>query len=234
MSILIVEDNPVNAKLLRHNLTAGGYDTHWAANGRQALEFLKNHSGIRLVISDIMMPEMDGLEFLGFIKEHAQWKHLPVIMCTSLSDLETVKKALEEGCRSYLVKPIDTGQLMQKVHEAIGYERAILKDRVTVMDELGLRKKDYEGILSAFTTLVDSTIAMLDQSSGNIATAPLTIDLQNLSERADLLGAEKVSAILNALSDTTRATATKVRNALYSQLLAELKQLKHTLTPARR
>jgi CheY-like chemotaxis protein len=229
MSILIVEDNPINAKLLQHNLTLAGYVTLWAENGRQALECLHNNGDIQLVISDIMMPEMDGLEFLGRLKEQAEWKDLPVIMCTSRSDLETVKKAVQEGCQSYIVKPIQTDQLMQKVRAVIGCEKAILEDRNHVMTELGLSEKAYEDILAAFVELVDNTIAILEQPSHDGSPTGLEIDLQNLTERADLLGAQKVSALLERLVDMSNASSTKTRTAALRQLLTELKKLKNSL-----
>ena len=226
MSILIVEDNPINAKLLLHNLTVGGYDTHWAVNGCQGLEFLSECQDIRLVISDIMMPEMDGLEFLGRMKEHPEWRYLPVIMCTSLSDLKTVKKAVEEGCQSYIVKPIQFGQLMQKLHDILGPEQTILEKPAKIMAELGLNLKAYEDILAGFIALVDDTIAILDKKSRNGGFSNVAIDLQNLLERADLLGAEKLGAVLERVADLEQRGSTKTRDTAYTQLLIELKRLK--------
>jgi two-component system chemotaxis response regulator CheY len=53
------------------------------------------------------MPEMNGLELLNEIKKHPEWRNIPVIMCTSLSDIDTVKKAAKAGCRHYILKPIN-------------------------------------------------------------------------------------------------------------------------------
>jgi PleD family two-component response regulator len=52
-----------------------------------------------------MMPEMDGLEFLKKIIEHSEWKNIPIIMCSSLANVETVKKAVDVGCKHYIIKP---------------------------------------------------------------------------------------------------------------------------------
>jgi CheY-like chemotaxis protein len=229
MSILIVEDNPINAKLLQHNLAIGGYDTLWAQNGRQALDFLNENSGIRLVISDIMMPEMDGLEFLGRLKETPQWQDLPVIMCTSLSDLKTVKKAAREGCRSYIVKPIQTDQLMGKVREVLGREKAIIGKRASIMAELGLSTNAFNDILAAFAALIDNTITLLEQQSPTAPFPDPEINLQNLSERANLLGAESVGVILDLLTDGTASGAPQSRPWLLKQLLKELQRLQLTL-----
>ena len=229
MNILIVEDNPINAKLLQHTLTAGGYATLWAANGRQALEYLDADDTIRLVISDIMMPEMDGLEFLARLRERPEFKSLPVIMCTSLSDLETVKTAAREGCRFYLVKPIQADQLLRKVRAILGREKAVLEDRANLMAELGLNAKAYDDILAAFADLVADTVTLLDQRVSRNDFGGHDLDLQNLTERAELLGAERVGQRLNDLADAKSGGSLKTINAAYSQLLRELKQLQHHL-----
>ena len=95
----------------------------------EALECLQSTPDIQLVITDIVMPEMDGLELLRTMKEHAEWKEIPVIMSTVLADLETVKKAAGMGCRDYVAKPIHPAQLIQKVRQALGDRRVILQGK---------------------------------------------------------------------------------------------------------
>jgi CheY-like chemotaxis protein len=83
MSILIVEDNPVSAKLVDHTLKKYDFETLIASNGIEALEILsKNSSSIEIVITDVMMPEMDGLTLANKIKTSAAYAHIPVIICT--------------------------------------------------------------------------------------------------------------------------------------------------------
>jgi CheY-like chemotaxis protein len=92
MSILIVEDNPINDKILEVNLQNKGYQTILAQSAKKALELLTSAPQIQLIIADIMMPEMDGLELLAKIKEQPEWRDIPVIMCSALADIETVKR----------------------------------------------------------------------------------------------------------------------------------------------
>ena len=87
-----MEDNPVNAKVLEINLQKNGYQTILAQTAKDALEHLTCTPEIQLIISDIMMPEMDGLEFIKKVKEHSEWKNIPIIMCSPLADMKTVKK----------------------------------------------------------------------------------------------------------------------------------------------
>ena len=93
MTILIVDDNTVSAKIIEFNLSKHGYETIYAKSGKDAIECLQSNLAIKLVITDILMPEMTGLELLYEIRNHPEWKNIPVIMCTSLSDIDTVKKA---------------------------------------------------------------------------------------------------------------------------------------------
>ena len=129
MPILIVEDNRASGKILEINLRNNGYATLVVRNGRQALECLQSTPDIELVITDIMMPEMNGLELLRAMKEHAEWKEIPVIMSTVIADSETVKKAAGMGCREYLAKPIIPAQLIQKVRKALEDKRVILQSK---------------------------------------------------------------------------------------------------------
>jgi CheY-like chemotaxis protein len=104
MSILIVEDNPVSAKLVDQTLKKYDFETIMASNGVEAFEIIsKNPSSIEIVITDVMMPEMDGLILADKIKTSQLYEHIPVIICTAFQDAENIKKAAAIGCRHYLL-----------------------------------------------------------------------------------------------------------------------------------
>jgi CheY-like chemotaxis protein len=231
MRILIVEDNPINAKLLEQNLVKNGYETIRAENGKQALECLDVRPDIELVISDIMMPEMDGLELLCKLKAQPAHRDLPIIMCTSLSDMETVRKAARGGCRHYIVKPIDSIQLLQKVNEVLANQKPVLKDPVEIMAELSLSEAGYKQITAAFAAIIDETIGALEKRSRPDAAAGKALGLHNLYERASLLGAEKAVSILDRIADPGCGAGTHARNIEYGRLISELKQLQQALRP---
>jgi two-component system chemotaxis response regulator CheY len=98
MSILIAEDNAVTSKLMQLNLEKLGYASIFAKNGSEALEKLKASDDIRLVITDILMPDMDGLTLFQAIKSTPLFQNIPVIICSSLSDAPSIKKAASLGC----------------------------------------------------------------------------------------------------------------------------------------
>ena len=115
VEILIVEDSTTQAEELRHILEKYGYFVVGAKNGREALDIL--HTGKpALVISDIVMPEMDGFELCKRIKGNASLKEIPVFLLTALSDPEDVLRGLECGADNFITKPYEENYLVTRIH----------------------------------------------------------------------------------------------------------------------
>ncbi|OLD70123.1 MAG: hypothetical protein AUI33_08500, partial [Ignavibacteria bacterium 13_1_40CM_2_61_4] len=114
MEILIVEDSPTQAKQLQYILEQHGYSLSTARNGREALASIGQRLPT-LVISDVIMPEMDGYELCRQIKQTEKLKGLPVILLTSLIDPADVVRGLEAGADSFIFKPYDEPYLLTQV-----------------------------------------------------------------------------------------------------------------------
>jgi signal transduction histidine kinase len=112
--ILIAEDSLTQAERLRYTLERGGYRVVASSNGRQALELAKKHRPT-LVISDIVMPEMDGYELCRQLKSDAGLQDVPVILVTTLSDPQDVIRALECRADNFVVKPYDEEYLLSRI-----------------------------------------------------------------------------------------------------------------------
>lgn len=106
VNILIVEDSPTQTKLLRSILEENGYDVEASTNGRTALESVRRKRP-SLVITDIVMPEMDGFELCKALKSDSNLKSIPVVLLTSLSDPQDVIKGLQAGADNFLTKPYE-------------------------------------------------------------------------------------------------------------------------------
>jgi CheY-like chemotaxis protein len=104
--ILIVEDEPKNAKLLRDILHKFGYETVEAADGEQGVKIAAEKVPC-VILMDIMMPKMDGLEATRRIKADARTKNIPVIAVTSSAMKGDRELTIEAGCDAYITKPID-------------------------------------------------------------------------------------------------------------------------------
>jgi two-component system, cell cycle response regulator len=124
IKVLVVEDSPTQAKWLASLLTQEGYETRVVENGVQALAKLGEWTP-DLVITDIMMPEMDGYELCLRIKEQEQLRGTPVILLTSLSDPSDVLKALKCGADNFITKPYEPDFLLSRVNQTIMNQRLL-------------------------------------------------------------------------------------------------------------
>jgi signal transduction histidine kinase/HPt (histidine-containing phosphotransfer) domain-containing protein len=114
VNILIAEDSPTQAELLKHTLERHGYRATIAVNGRQAIEAARAHKPTML-ISDVLMPEMDGYELCRKIKSDPDLKNMPVILLTTLADPQDVIHGLECRADNFIIKPYDEGHLLARI-----------------------------------------------------------------------------------------------------------------------
>ena len=225
--ILIVEDNPVNAEMVRLSLEREHYETIWAHDGEEAMALLADHPGVDLIITDVMMPNVGGLEMLERVRQRPEWKTLPVVVATSQANQATVRQAVSLHCKHFIVKPFTVQLLLQTVREAINQRGALLEERPRVLRRLGLDEEAYEQLAVTFATFVHARVTDLRQICEH-AEAPgepdlaLRRDLTALEEGAALLGAERLANFLSSLGLATGSVPVDALAGAYKTLLAEL------------
>jgi len=133
VTILVVEDSPTQRETLRFLLEESGYAVVLAANGCEGLSAAKA-SRVDLVISDVVMPEMDGYELCRALRADGECHRLPVIMLTSLSDPKDVIRGLEAGADNFICKPYEDQALLARVESVL----ANLELRKSVKSEIGV------------------------------------------------------------------------------------------------
>jgi CheY-like chemotaxis protein len=106
-SILVVDDNPMNLKLTSFLLVAEGYDVHTAVDGPEAIEKVGSVAP-RLILMDLQLPGIDGLEVTRRLKGNPATAHIPVVALTAYAMKGDDRKAIEAGCEGHIAKPIDT------------------------------------------------------------------------------------------------------------------------------
>ncbi len=116
--ILIVEDSTTQAAQLSHTLEQAGYMVRTASNGAEALQAVRE-ARPHIIISDAMMPVMDGYTMCRAIKDDAYLCQIPVILLTSLSDPKDVIHGLEAGVDYYLTKPYQAAALLSKIEAVL-------------------------------------------------------------------------------------------------------------------
>jgi two-component system cell cycle response regulator len=112
--VLIVEDDERIAKIMSNVLGTGGYLTYFIKDGNEAVEFIKDNVP-DLVLLDLMLPGLDGLEVLKRIRENVMTTEVPVIVITAIDDFKTKIKGLYIGADDYLVKPVKSLELLARV-----------------------------------------------------------------------------------------------------------------------
>ena len=116
IDILVIDDNDIQLEYLDHLFTSHGYSVHTIQDGTNAITALKQYKP-RLVLLDIMMPQIDGFTVLKQIREEKEFKSLPVIIYSSKSFPVDQKKALRLGADAYLVKPVKGSVIIEKIEK---------------------------------------------------------------------------------------------------------------------
>jgi DNA-binding response OmpR family regulator len=230
MSILIVEDNQVALRIIETALQKQNYQTVSARTGKQALEQLVLQDNIELVITDILMPEIDGLNLIKLMKQNDEYKDIPVIVSTSVADLETVKKVGMMGVKHYIVKPIEKHQLIKKVQEVLHQQKPKVVEEKELEDTQKVVNKktaedDFDFDLDDDLDVVEPekkvTVTEKEKPGTNEVSVQEVLDL--LASAAPL-GSAKVINTLHVLVSNSENLDKKIISDLQKKIDNELKE----------
>ena len=118
-TVLIVEDNELNMKLFHDLLDAHGYATLKTRNGLEALRLAREHRP-NLILMDIQLPEVSGLEVTKWLKEDENLRAIPVVAVTAFAMKGDEEKIRQGGCEAYLSKPISVAKFVETVRNYLG------------------------------------------------------------------------------------------------------------------
>ena len=126
--VLVVDDSAVARNMLSKALDKDGYKVLLGRNGEEGLTVLsqiwnKNPADLAAIISDVEMPVMDGYSFVKKVKEHPEWKNVPIIMNSSMSGTENVRKGREIGIDEYVVK-FEPQKFLEALNTALAKHQA--------------------------------------------------------------------------------------------------------------
>lgn len=113
-SILVVEDSITQAECLKYILEEEGYKVFVTSNGKEALDFI-NHTKPSIIVTDIVMPEMNGYELCKIIKNNEETRNIPVVLLTNLSEPDDIIMGLECGADNFITKPYDQQFLITRI-----------------------------------------------------------------------------------------------------------------------
>ena len=122
LSVLVVDDDPVILRLLQVNFELEGIDVVLAVDGEEGLKLAQSDPP-DLVISDIMMPKVNGLELLAALRSSPDTASLPVILLSAKAQVADVQRGLELGADDYVTKPFDPLELIDRVYKVLAKSR---------------------------------------------------------------------------------------------------------------
>ena len=188
--ILIVDDDPINRALLTKNLEHDGHRATAVDNGFAALAALESDRP-DVVLLDIVMPGLDGMEVLERLKADADLRHIPVIMISGVDDAESIVRCIETGADDFLPKPFDPVILRARIGAGLNRKR--------------LRDLEQERVRNVFTRFLPESIAaeMLARSDGEPAiravrlwATVMFVDLRGFTTIAETQPVEQVIGVL--------------------------------------
>jgi two-component system, cell cycle response regulator DivK len=118
-TVLIVEDNELNMKLFHDLLEAHGYDIIGTRNGIEALDLARRHRP-DLILMDIQLPEVSGLEVTKWLKDDPELRSIPVVAVTAFAMKGDEERIRQGGCEAYLSKPISVAKFIDTVRQYVG------------------------------------------------------------------------------------------------------------------
>jgi signal transduction histidine kinase len=200
--ILIVEDSPTQAEQLRHLLEEHEYEVMVAADGKEGLAAVRTHKPA-LIITDILMPVMDGYGLCHALKEDEALRDIPIILLTSLSNLEDVIRGLNSGADFYLTKPCDGDFLLQRVEVALA---APVQQKRTEAEELDITYLGKHYVITSdrqqILKLLLSTYEGAVRQNQELIQAQL--ELQRLNEQLETRVRERTAALRDAQEELIR------------------------------
>lgn len=170
--ILLVEDDP-DLLLVMNKVLGRVYNVHTATNGKEAMAYLKSEGKSDIIITDYVMPEMDGIELCKAIREDKELYYLPVVMLTAKTQAEFQKLGYAAGADVYLPKPIEMSVLIGQINSIINNRRVVAKKylserSVEVIEEPQVKLSELD------KEFLDKTIAIIEE---NMKDSEFTNDL---------------------------------------------------------
>lgn len=215
--ILVVDDESYNRDLLQRSLSKQGYAVTVAESGLQALELIGS-THFDLVLLDVMMPKIDGLQVLTSIRKSFSMTELPVIMVTALSESEDIAEALNLGANDYITKPIDRTVLLARVKTQTALVDAY-QQVSTLAEDVSKRNKFLLKLLGRYVTeeVTESILHSPSASELGGKLQKVTIlfaDLRSFTKISDHMPPDRVAAMLNNFFDEMIEVIRKYRGTI--------------------
>ena len=216
-SVLVVDDDQRNVRLMESILRSSGYQVLKAYNGEEALQVVEDDSP-DLLLLDVMMPKMSGFELCQRLKGRYETRLLPIIMVTALNALEDKVQALEYGADDFLSKPINKVELLAKV-------RSVLRVK-GLQDELERKKSEIEAVNQELVRMQGFKESMMQMVVHDLKN-PLASIMGNVQliqmQSIEMMAPSRLDELLQRTQESTRQLMRMILNILQIGKLEERK-----------
>lgn len=242
-SILVVDDEPMGFDVIEAHLYREGYDLTYTSSGIEALSCLDAVEP-DVILLDVMMPQMDGIEVCRKIKADPSWKHVPIIMVTALNSKEDLARAINAGADDFLTKPVSGVELRARVRSMLRIKQQYdalqatleLREDLSNMIVHDLRNP-LTKILIGSSFLLDSRLGKEDHKSVQLVLAAgrelnfMIDDLLLLAKmQAGKMVLNRVEVDLNELATKALSEFAKVATSKNLQLKLQLPEQSHPIS----
>lgn len=216
--ILVIEDDLVNQRLHKKVIQSAGYQVTVADDGLEALELIEQHT-FDLIVSDVMMPKLDGYEVCRRLRKHKKTAQVPILMLTSLDSVENKIKGFEAGADDYLSKPYEPEELLARIKVLLRRATKPVSPTQTLRDGKIIATFSLRGGVGNSTVVANLAVSLARLWDRKVALvdlaflagqAALMLDLPIRNTWADLISIPNEEIDLEVLSMAMRAHASGV------------------------
>jgi two-component system, cell cycle response regulator DivK len=214
--ILVVDDAPVNRKLIRLLLTHDGYEVRTAERAEDALKMLANYRP-ELILADIQLPGMNGLEMTRKVKEDPRTSTIRVVALTACAMKEDRERAMRAGCEDYIAKPIDTSTLSARIRELLARPAAVPAAPAAPVEAppseapLGFSGPEFESLRRRFLNEgTERSRQLLDSLNSSFDALRAGRQLHEWTGSAGLLGHPEISSLSRNAEELLREEPVKI------------------------
>jgi CheY-like chemotaxis protein len=228
MIILIVEDDTFTRKLERMILERANHQIIEAESGEAALQCLQDNY-IDIILVDIIMPGMSGIELIAKLKNDPMTARIPVIFCSSVSEQDQVREAVALGVDGYVLKPIVASVLTKKIREVQHHVAPVLQDPARTRSKLGLEEAEYHKLV---LMMIDDARQKLVDFGRQVEIGEVADFLRfahDLANSAENLGAKALQQSAHDANIAIPKVGTKVREKYIFKLRSEIERLRKSI-----
>lgn len=219
MRILVADDSENARDILRVTLQSGGFtDVTFSTSGQEALDALRDAEGrgqtFDIVLLDIVMPDIDGIQACTQIRAMPRHASVPILMITSLSDMDTLAQAFAGGANDYVTKPFQRAELLARVRNAFRFKGELDRRGAREAELLELTRRLNRGP-NSLESFVDPTTATLSRETFEAALrrlprgtsfipAVMALQVENMAAYGERYGAGGLTTLLATLADALK------------------------------